>query len=253
MLLQLIVPDFRPANILVKLANLDHLSEDEIISLLGQPEISHVGNDSGDDLPPSSPKYLVITTDLHRLGKEYLIDQICVIDFGESFQMSSPPTDLGIPENYLPPEVLLEHEHSIGPACDLWALGCTLFEIRRQLPLFYMIYDKDGLLAEMVSFFGKLPDPCWAEWEAKADFFEENGKRITMEGQEEEVYNLQTVLADKIETFENGSPSKLPEHTFSVPEDEQKLCAKLVLKLLSYTPGDRLSAKDAANDEWFKV
>ncbi|PTD06568.1 hypothetical protein FCULG_00007189 [Fusarium culmorum] len=52
---------------------------------------------------------------------------------------------LGIPKNYLPPEVLLDLPDAVGPACDLWALGCTLFEIREQLPLFYMIYDSDEL------------------------------------------------------------------------------------------------------------
>ncbi|KAG5789521.1 hypothetical protein H9Q69_011422 [Fusarium xylarioides] len=152
--------DFRPSNILVKLANLDHFSEDELLSLLGLPEEVQVQTESGEDLPASSPRYLVPPADISRLGNEFLTEEICVIDFGESFKFSSPPEDLGIPENYLPPEILLEHPDAIGPSCDLWALGCTLFEIREQLPLFYMIYDKDELLAEMVRFFGKLP----GEW-----------------------------------------------------------------------------------------
>ncbi|KAF4441446.1 CMGC kinase [Fusarium acutatum] len=135
--------DFRPSNILVKLGNLDHLSEDELLSLLGPPEEVQVQTESGEDLPASSPKYLVQPADMSRLGNEFLTDEICVIDFGESFKFSSPPEDLGIPENYLPPEILLEKPDAIGPACDLWALGCTLFKIREQLPLFYMIYDKD--------------------------------------------------------------------------------------------------------------
>jgi hypothetical protein len=35
---------------------------------------------------------------------EFLKDEICPIDFIESFKFSFPPGDLGIPENYLPPE-----------------------------------------------------------------------------------------------------------------------------------------------------
>jgi serine/threonine protein kinase len=65
--------------------------------------------------------------------------------------MSSPPVELGIPDDYLPPEVMKD-EQSIRVACDLWALGCTLFEIRRQMQLFYMINGKDELLTEMTSF-----------------------------------------------------------------------------------------------------
>lgn len=96
--------------------------------------------------------------DLLSLGPEYLTGEICIIDFGESFHMSSPPTDVGIPENYLAPEAIMEDGTSISPGCDLWALGCTLFEIRRQMPLFYMINVTDELLAEMVQLIGKFPE-----------------------------------------------------------------------------------------------
>jgi serine/threonine-protein kinase SRPK3 len=151
----LILPDFRPANILVKLANLDHLSEYEIVSLLGQPQQSEVMTETEETPPPLALKYLVAPADFSRLGNEYLTDDIARIDFGESYPMSSPPADLGIPEEYLPPEVLIEGGAAIGVGSDLWALGCTLFEIRRQMALFYIINKKDELLAEMVYFFRK--------------------------------------------------------------------------------------------------
>lgn len=149
-----------------------------MLSLLGQPEKAYVRTESGEDLPASSPQYLTIPADTSRLGEEYLTDQICVIDFGECFSISSHPKFFGIPENYLPPEVLLEQDNAIGPGCDLWALGCTLFEIRQQIPLFYMLLDRDDLLAEMVRFFGKLPQPWWDQWEARDDFFDEHGRYI---------------------------------------------------------------------------
>lgn len=54
--------------------------------------------------------------------------------------------------------MLLEEKDAIGLACDLRALGCMPFELRQQVLLFYMIFDKDELLAEMVRFLGKLPE-----------------------------------------------------------------------------------------------
>lgn len=245
----LILLDFRPANILLKLANLDHLNENEVLLLLGQPKESEVLTQSGEDPPLSAPKYLVASADLLRLGAEYLMEQICIIDFGESFQSSSPPTNIGIPEDYLAPEVIIEGGASIGLACDLWALGCTLFEIRRQKPLFYMINDRDELLAEMVGFFGKLPEKWWEKWEARADFFDKNGKRIGFGG-EYEVYTLDMALNHAIEVFEIGSKDK---KVLAMPEEEQRLLKDLLTKLLTYTPGNRLSAIEVVQDDWFKM
>jgi len=197
--LQLTYLDFRTANILIRLANLDHLSEDELISLVGAPERSEVMTESGEELPSSTPSYLVPALGFLLSDSRYMTDQICIIDFGESIPMASPPTDLGIPEEYLPPEVLIEGGSAIGVGSDLWALGCTLFEIRRQMPLFYMINEKDELLAERVYFLGgKLPGRLWGKWEGRADFFEENGKRIEVEGVNREAYTLRTVLNHKL-------------------------------------------------------
>lgn len=241
--------DFRASNILAKLCNLDHLSEDELLSLLGRPEEVQVQMESGEDLPASSPRYLVPPADISRLGNEFLTEEICVIDFGESFKFSSPPEDLGIPENYLPPEILLECPDTIGPACDLWALGCTLFEIREQLPLFYMIYDKDELLSEMVRFFGKLPEDWWAKWEARGEYFDKDGKWLR-----EEDWSLEVALSKPIEIFESGEKCKEgPKKSLQTPEAEQRLMADLLYRLFKYDPSERISVEEVLRHEWFRL
>lgn len=159
----------------MKPANLNQLSENELLSILGQPEKTHVRTESGEGLLQSSPRYLVIPADTSRLSEEYLTVKICVIDFGESFPILSSPADLGIPENHLPPEILLDQENAVSKACDILALGCTLFEIREQLAFFYMIFDKDELLGEIVRLFGKLPKEWWEKWEAREHFLDEEG------------------------------------------------------------------------------
>ncbi|KIH90538.1 hypothetical protein SPBR_00574 [Sporothrix brasiliensis 5110] len=245
--------DFRPSNVLVKLASLNKLSEDELLSLLGQPKEVHVRTESGGDLPPSSPRYLTPPADLSRLGDEYLTNQICVIDFGESYAISSPPADLGMPENYLPPEVLLDEESAVGPACDLWALGCTLFEIRQQIPLFYMIYDTDDLLSEMVRFFGKMPQGWWDKWEARADFFDEQGAWLR-EG-DTEAWSLEVALSKPIEIVDPGSGEHddVARTSLITSEAEQKRMADLLYKLFRYEPEKRLSAEEVVAHEWFTM
>jgi len=93
-----------------------------------------------------------------------------------------------------------------------------------------MLRGEDDILAEMVDLFGQLPEPWWMKWEARADFFEEDGKRIIVEGAEGEVNTLRSALNHKLEVFERDSKDKM---VFAVPEDEQKLCEDLLMKLFS--------------------
>jgi len=245
--------DFRPSNILVKLTSLNNLPEDELLSLLGRPKKAQVLTESGKDLPQFSPQYLIYPADISRLGDEYLTDQICVIDFGESFSISSPAADLGIPENYLPPEVLLGEENPIGPACDIWALGCTLFEVRQQIPLFYMIFDTDELLAEMVRFFGKLPKTWWDKWEAREDFFDDQGAWLRDRDTKEE-WTLELALSKPVEIVQPGrDDSGVGRRALITSEAEQKLMADLLYKLFHYEPEMRPSTEEILAHEWFKM
>ncbi|KAM0421243.1 hypothetical protein ACHAPT_010965 [Fusarium lateritium] len=244
---------FRPANVLVKLTSLDQLAEEELLSLLGRPKKRRVRTESSnyaEDLPAFSPKYLVLPADISVLGNEFMTDQICLIDFGESFSFSTPPEDLGIPDNYLPPEVLLEMPDAVGPTCDLWALGCTLFEIREQMQLFYMISDPDELISEMVRFFGKLPQELWEKWEARADFFDDDGKLL----QEDEDWSLEVALSKPLEVFQMGKDNaKENKRSLETPEAEQKLLADLLYQLFQYDPRRRLAAEEVLKHGWFKM
>ncbi|RSL91313.1 hypothetical protein CDV31_015485 [Fusarium ambrosium] len=236
--------DFRPGNILINLASIDHLPETELTNLIGPPIAFRVRHESGGDLPSSCPPCLVERCSLAGLN-DYFTDKIKIIDFGESFHFSSPPKAVGIPDSYKPPELLLGESATPGPFTDLWALGCTLFEVRQQVQLFYMLPNTDEVIAEIVMLFGKLPDSLWDKWDCRKRFFDDSGQ-----GPRSESATLEMFLTRELELWEPK-----PGATWSsllTPEAERKQLADLIYKLLKYEATERLTAAEVLEHEWLK-
>ena len=83
-----------------------------------------------------------------------------IIDFGQSFAIAHPPPDYApaAPIHYFPPESYFEKRFC--SASDVWALGCTIFEIRAGFPLIESRFGAN-ILMQIVQTLGKLPDPWW--------------------------------------------------------------------------------------------
>lgn len=172
--------DFRPANILTRLSGLDGLNQDKLFTIMGKPETARVTTrDGGPHSLPSAPQYVVCPLDWDYIaessetGAKMITYKACVTDFGESYKVSSPPLDLGIPMAYSAPEYDLEKKTGISN--DLWALGCTLFEIhagRKVLDMFEEELDEHLFIIATV--LGKMPEPWWPEtWERRRENFKD--------------------------------------------------------------------------------
>jgi serine/threonine protein kinase len=238
---------------LVKIAGIDCLDEDELLAQIGRPEPGDVVAQDG-ELPPFSPRHLVPAVDMSRLDSKYLLEEICVIRFGQAYLTHSPPPDLGTPENYLPPERLIDHEKDkVGPSCDIWALGCTLFEIRLQTPLFHMLYGPDEVLNEMVSFFGKFPEPWWSRWEQRGDYRDDDGKmlrtRMDVDGEQ---YSLDSVLRANKSIMQTVNGVLQVVKTMRVPRDEMTVLKELLCEICSYYPDKRPCTRDILQHKWFQ-
>ena len=100
-------------------------------------KVTAISSDSQDKY--TAPQYLVYPISwgdvtLDNVRGDFITGTACIIDFGESFDVSDPPLDLGIPQIYCSPEYALDK--NIGFGCDIWALGCRLFDIRKGRRLF---------------------------------------------------------------------------------------------------------------------
>ncbi|KAK2766800.1 hypothetical protein FQN54_006114 [Arachnomyces sp. PD_36] len=231
--------DFRPSNVLLRLSNFDDLSEEQLIEILSKPVMDPVHLVPGERAEREVPKYLVRPIDLDGIDRRYITDQICIIDFGESYEPSRPLESLGIPLGYRPPEVIFENQ--IGPACDIWALACSLYEIRVGSPLFEMFpEDEKDIVNQMVELFGALPEP----WEEASR--ERNGaceeecdsdssgsdKPPFVKGQTMRVYLRE---AYKLLILDTGEVIRV-----TIPEDEIEALVDLLDKMLGYDPEKRI-------------
>lgn len=139
----------------------------------GKPDRVTIFTTSG-SIPtePSAPRYLVGPIDFNTVNPKFITNEVCVIDLGQSFQPSTPPKELGIPRIYGSPELLLDKTAGFGS--DLWALGCTIFQIRTGRKLFNLFDQEiDDLLYSMVLLRGPLPEPWWTTWKLRKDIFKD--------------------------------------------------------------------------------
>jgi serine/threonine protein kinase len=275
--------EFRPANILARISGLDGLPEDGVLNALGQPGTAKVITASGGShYEPTAPQYLVYpiswdSVELSALGTNFIIDKACIIDFGESYEMSDPSPDLGIPQIYCSPEYTLDKKVGIGS--DVWALGCTLFEIRTGRRLFDTFDDDiDEYLCKLAMILGKFPEPWWSTtWERRKDFFEDYAdadgrvleiRREVKSGnsenhyparekepeifiiQQQEPRSLQDALAPGMFHENRHGPGGTRRN---IAQQEIDCFSELLARIFKYAPEERLTARDVLAHAWFNL
>ncbi|KAK5655092.1 hypothetical protein OQA88_5991 [Cercophora sp. LCS_1] len=238
------LPHFRPHNILHPVTGLDGLSE-EVLSILGEPRRNpFLDADGKENTMETVPRYLVYPVNWDDVDTKFLLKTPKVIDFGECFNPSDPPDDVGTPGYYRSPELLLEKKPGIPS--DLWALACTLFEIRTGRKFFDSFDDDDD------DYLGGIR--CFK------DDVDENGRVIPAHESQTAIHNNvhpsvprgARSLVDKIE------PGVYYMDTTdwtsrAIPDEEKPIFADLLGKLLQLSPGERMSAQEALEHEWFKI
>ncbi|KAI1426394.1 kinase-like domain-containing protein [Xylaria sp. FL1777] len=147
--------DFRPQNILMRLVDggLDHLDPDDLFGLISLPRRHEVHTLNGED-SLNAPKWVVEPLRWFEL-KHLVSDRVGVVDFGEAFDVTSPPSFLGIPGSYASPEVAYGGG-PFGKESDIWSLALTMMEARTGVQLGDAL---NSPLNRMESFAGPIPPP----------------------------------------------------------------------------------------------
>lgn len=162
----------------MRLANIDEWTEDQIYERLGAPQRQEVDH-SATNLPASEssfPDYTVHPINMKEVSPFWLDYKIIIIDFGIAFFQNTSSHNFGTPKNYCAPEFLFGLSRSV--ASDIWALGCTIFEIRTGCRLFTYTTNnpsRDDILITLVQLLGSLPNK-WATWNGGLDWYNTQSK-----------------------------------------------------------------------------
>ena len=245
--------DITPKNVLVQLKGIDTWPTETLYQQVGSPVRDEVFNSSGQKPDLSAPEYLVEPASFSRVDFEYISEQVLVIDFGEAFPELSPPDDgVGTPVSYCSPELILERKAS--RKSDIWALACTIFEIRSGFPLFEsFVGSSTEILEEMVRILGMPPESSFSLWKKNGmtitDHEERDGPALNDRIREIGMYDQELSIRD-------GDVTSLNHHTLLEPPgkrvigDEANTLSDLLRRALDYIPENRLSSEKVANHVW---
>ncbi|KAI1083759.1 kinase-like domain-containing protein [Whalleya microplaca] len=140
-----------------------HILHKEVIRALGQPVLNRVlQGETNNEI--TVPQYLVYPVPWCDLENRHISPEPCLINSGESFKISDPPEDLGIPGPYRSPEVVLEK--TVG--------------IRTGRKIFRPFDDDDNdYLDTMVQVLGPLPEPWWSTtWQKRKAIYWDMPERL---------------------------------------------------------------------------
>jgi len=247
--------DITPKNVLLQFIGIDTWPTETVYQQFGRPMRDEVCASTGQKPDLSAPRYLVESATFSCVNFEYISEQALLIDLGEAFLEESPPSNgVGTPVSYRSPELLLESKAS--RASDVWALACTIFEIRSGFPLFEsFVGSPTEILKEMVRILGMPPEPSCSLWEKRgiaiADHAQLDGSTLDDRIREIGMYDEES----SIHNGDFASPNHctlLEPSGRRIARDEESDLAGLLQRTLDYAPEKRLSAEKVANHPWFE-
>ncbi|KAM3542192.1 hypothetical protein ARSEF1564_004859 [Beauveria bassiana] len=150
--------DLSAANVAFTTRNLASLSEQALLDVIGLPEPAELLNADGSAPVPHLPRQLVGTARWDDWTDECEED-ICLVDFGESFRLEAVTDALAQTIDLRVPETLFGTEFNYK--VDLWRLGCV------------SLGDNSLAAAQMINFVEDLPPECeeaWQKLKAKLSF-----------------------------------------------------------------------------------
>ncbi|KAF9070019.1 kinase-like domain-containing protein [Rhodocollybia butyracea] len=215
-------------------------SDAEVYHYLGAPSTDEVKTTSGDPCGPHVPRELVEPVDhLRFFGQTLLLQEnIVVIDFGQSYEVISPPKNYkpGTKMNYTSPETF--YDGHAGMEAD-WS--SPFYNVARG--------DRDEILGEIFDTLGKPPDAWWEtegeEWiEPERPCPIHKCVSLAAEG----IYDAPVYVKDGLHPL---PITEVPD--VRMDEKEKDLLIDLLDKMIRYRPEERITVEEVIKHPWFSM
>lgn len=239
--------DLHTGNVLIRLPeDMDALSPEQLYAKCGQPHHEPVERLDSGPLPNGVPTHAVVPIWLGKGSEDISLSEarIVVIDYGESFIPATTMRDYSnAPDLLVPPETRFAPQESLSFPADIWTLGCTIWEIMGQRPLFEGFHPSaDWVIKENVDSLGKLPLDWWLKWKSRTRWFNEDGTRHS------------GALSRPLERRFNDAIQKPRQESQmdEVEEAERAALFAMLRAMLAFEPGRRPTANEVMEYEWIQ-
>ncbi|ROW17514.1 hypothetical protein VPNG_00929 [Cytospora leucostoma] len=230
--------DIHMGNILFRRSEAERSSSlDQIIEVLGEPSKGGVARKDGSPLEKGVPEYLVEPAEAECLVDFEQLDEVQLVDFGESFYISNPPKMINTPVSFYPPELVFKRK--LTEAVDIWNLGSTTYELVIGRPAFEAFLDEYSLIPQFRKVIGGVPED-WISDAFSSGVLTEEPDESNADGFEPLEEQIQR---DYCRDGESGGTPPLSE-------EDLQLLGHYLRRMLVVHAEQRAGAKDLLTEPW---
>ncbi|KAF4456878.1 hypothetical protein F53441_1089 [Fusarium austroafricanum] len=242
--------DLHLGNLLLRLpASLNNLSVDEFYAKFGVPKPEPVVplDDSTDPLPAGVPSHVVPPVWLGKPSDKLPLGdaRLLLSDFGVAFRpedetrfQSNAPLVVRPPESYFEPTTPLTLE------CDIWSLGCLIFELFAHRSLVDgIIAPQDDITAQQVHLQGLPPSEWWDKFENRSKWFDEIGTALSNEC---DIWSWERRFSQWVQEPRESKGMEM------VSKEEKVALLELLGSMLAWKPAGRPKVQQVLDSSWMK-